>query len=128
MSDRRISRREAVSRMARAGAGALGVSALPVLARAEATTIAYIGTGAKTGPGPEALARKLAAHGVDAEIAQIAPAGAAIAEALVAAAAAAQSDLLVTGAYSHSRAREVVLGGVTGELLNACPLPLLMAH
>jgi len=35
---------------------------------------------------------------------------------------------LVMGAYGHSRARETLLGGVTRDLLQRCPVPLLLAH
>jgi nucleotide-binding universal stress UspA family protein len=38
------------------------------------------------------------------------------------------AGLLVAGAYGHSRYREWVLGGVTRELLERSPLPLLLAH
>ncbi len=37
-------------------------------------------------------------------------------------------DLLVTGAYGHSRTREMILGGVTRDLLRHMTLPVLMAH
>jgi nucleotide-binding universal stress UspA family protein len=38
-------------------------------------------------------------------------------------------DLLIMGAYGHSRVREMVLGGVTQDMLRAAPaLPVLMAH
>lgn len=37
-------------------------------------------------------------------------------------------DLLVTGAYGHSRMREFVLGGVTTYLLSRCPIALFMSH
>jgi nucleotide-binding universal stress UspA family protein len=38
------------------------------------------------------------------------------------------ADLLVMGAYSHSRFREVILGGVTRDILRDMNLPVLMAH
>jgi nucleotide-binding universal stress UspA family protein len=38
------------------------------------------------------------------------------------------ADLLVAGGYGHSRARELVLGGVSRELLQHMTLPLLMSH
>jgi len=38
------------------------------------------------------------------------------------------ADLIVAGAYGHSRFREWVLGGVTADLLASSPVPLLMAH
>ena len=38
------------------------------------------------------------------------------------------ADLLVAGAYTHSRVHELVFGGFTRELLKACPLPVLLLH
>lgn len=38
------------------------------------------------------------------------------------------ADLLVMGAYSHSRFREIILGGVTRDILLDMNLPVLMAH
>ncbi|XKH35987.1 universal stress protein [Azospirillum doebereinerae] len=38
------------------------------------------------------------------------------------------ADLLVMGAYGHSRLREMVLGGATRTVLAALPLPALMSH
>jgi nucleotide-binding universal stress UspA family protein len=39
-----------------------------------------------------------------------------------------KADLLVMGAYGHSRWREIVLGGVTHHVLSEMDLPVLMAH
>ncbi len=39
-----------------------------------------------------------------------------------------QADLLVMGCYSHSRARERVLGGATRTILQSMTLPVLMSH
>ncbi|SEA55092.1 universal stress protein [Variovorax sp. YR216] len=38
------------------------------------------------------------------------------------------ADLLVMGCYGHSRARELLLGGVTRTVLDSMTLPVLMAH
>ncbi|MFN2260040.1 MAG: universal stress protein, partial [Parasphingopyxis sp.] len=38
------------------------------------------------------------------------------------------AGLIVMGGYGHSRLREFLLGGVTRELLERSPLPLLLAH
>lgn len=38
------------------------------------------------------------------------------------------ADLIVVGAYGHSRFREWVLGGVTADLLESSPVPLFLAH
>jgi nucleotide-binding universal stress UspA family protein len=37
-------------------------------------------------------------------------------------------DLLVMGAYGHSRLSEFILGGATLGALNTPPLPLLLSH
>jgi nucleotide-binding universal stress UspA family protein len=39
-----------------------------------------------------------------------------------------RAGLVVMGAYSHSKARETVFGGVTREVLTRAELPVLMAH
>ena len=38
------------------------------------------------------------------------------------------ADLIVMGAYGHSRLREWLLGGATYKLLHGSPIPLLVAH
>jgi nucleotide-binding universal stress UspA family protein len=38
------------------------------------------------------------------------------------------ADLLVMGAYAHSRVRELVLGGATRTILKSMTVPVLMAH
>ncbi len=50
------------------------------------------------------------------------------APAILARAQALNSDLIVMGAWGHSRLAEMVLGGVTRALFRDCPLPLLVAH
>jgi nucleotide-binding universal stress UspA family protein len=37
-------------------------------------------------------------------------------------------DMLVMGAYGHSRLQEGILGGVTREMLRTMTLPTLMSH
>jgi nucleotide-binding universal stress UspA family protein len=38
------------------------------------------------------------------------------------------ADLLVTGAYGHSRLNEWVFGGMTRDLLTSSPICCLMSH
>jgi nucleotide-binding universal stress UspA family protein len=38
------------------------------------------------------------------------------------------ADLLVMGAYGHSRARELLLGGATRSILASMTIPVLMSH
>jgi nucleotide-binding universal stress UspA family protein len=47
---------------------------------------------------------------------------------LLSKASAVHADLLVLGAYGHTRTFERVLGGVTRTMIEAMPLPVLMSH
>ena len=38
------------------------------------------------------------------------------------------ADLFVMGAYGHSRMRELMMGGVTRDLLRHMTIPVLMSH
>lgn len=51
-----------------------------------------------------------------------------VTDALLAEAQRNSADLIVAGAYGHSRFREWVLGGVTADLLDTSPVPLFLAH
>jgi nucleotide-binding universal stress UspA family protein len=55
----------------------------------------------------------LARHGVKAEVERTVSAGLPVGEVLLSRAADLGADLIVMGAYGHSRAREVLLGGAT---------------
>ncbi|MGZ6022234.1 MAG: universal stress protein, partial [Rhizomicrobium sp.] len=39
-----------------------------------------------------------------------------------------KADLLVMGAYGHSRIREFVLGGATRSILDKPPVPVFLSH
>ena len=49
-------------------------------------------------------------------------------EALLSYAADIGADLIVAGAYGHSRMRELAFGGVTKTLLNEMTVPVLFSH
>ena len=38
------------------------------------------------------------------------------------------NDAIIIGAYSHSRLREIILGGMTRDLIRNSPVPLILAH
>jgi nucleotide-binding universal stress UspA family protein len=66
-------------------------------------------------------------HGVQATAAQeVADTG--IADALLSRTSDLGADLIVMGGYGHSRVRELMLGGVTREILAHMTVPVLMAH
>jgi nucleotide-binding universal stress UspA family protein len=72
------------------------------------------------------LARYLDRHGVKATLHDVRSRDPA--DAILAEATAIEADMIVIGAYGHSRLREWMLGGVTRDLLLRSPLPLLLAH
>jgi len=80
--------------------------------------------------GPEALtdiARHLANHGLEPEITML-PAPVTTADALLNEAHRISADLMVMGAFGHSRFREWLIGGTTVDLLRKSDLPILVAR
>jgi nucleotide-binding universal stress UspA family protein len=76
----------------------------------------------------ERLARVLREEGATAEAHAVTLGNQSVTEALLKGARDKGADLLVMGAYSHSRMRELVFGGVTRNVLKGCDLPVLMVH
>lgn len=75
------------------------------------------------------VVRYLGWHGITATTRVLEPNSRRIGDTLLEAAAAAEAGMLVMGAYSHSRLREMLLGGVTRDVLaKATKTPVLMAH
>jgi len=103
-------------------------AAMPLLETAAGVTVIHIETGARRGPGPTELVQHLAWHGIDAGARTIDPDGGNVGKLLLREAVNCDADLLVMGAYSHSRLREMVLGGVTKYVLAHAELPILMCH
>lgn len=104
------------------------VSSMPFLAQAENVVILTVTTGAKHGPEPEDIAANLAWHGITAEVRRIRPNARSVDEILLDEASGVGADLLVMGAYSQSRMRQRVLGGVTKAILARADLPILMVR
>jgi nucleotide-binding universal stress UspA family protein len=103
-------------------------AALPLLLMSRSVTIVTVTTGAKQGPSPQEIAKYLSWHEVQAEVVEIPPDHRLVGEVLLEEAERVSADLLVMGAYSHSRLRELILGGVTRYVLQNADLPVLMAH
>jgi nucleotide-binding universal stress UspA family protein len=111
---------------AESAAAVLG--ALPWLKRAEAVRILCADEYQRRGPTAPELARYLALHGVRAETAQFRPIEREVGRGLLAAAGEFGADLLAMGAYSHSRLRQLILGGVTRHVLEHSRVPVLMSR
>lgn len=78
-------------------------------------------------PGTE-MASALARHGIKVAAEPMPTSDEDAGSALLAKAADVNADLLVIGAYGHSRVREFVFGGATDTVLKGAGLPVLMAH
>jgi nucleotide-binding universal stress UspA family protein len=76
----------------------------------------------------EELSKNLSRHGIDVVLDRVDARGRSIGEVLEAYVASHDVDLLIMGAYGHSRLREFVLGGATKSLLPKPPLPILFSH
>jgi len=99
-------------------------ASLPILRKAQGVTVVHFGDGATQG-----LMDYLAAHGVRAVLRRLPlPQEDVLGDLLLSQASDWSADMLVTGCFGHSRAREWILGGVTRTLLRSMTLPVLMAH
>ncbi|UOM35111.1 universal stress protein [Acuticoccus sp. I52.16.1] len=78
-------------------------------------------------PGAD-LATMLARHGLPVSVDAIPRQDRSIATAILRHAAEMEADLVVSGAYGHSRLTEIILGGVTRDLMDDADRPLLMSH
>jgi nucleotide-binding universal stress UspA family protein len=76
----------------------------------------------------DACATALGWHGVKARSVTFDGSDGNVAGRLQAEAREAGCQLLVLGAYSHSRLREFIFGGVTDDILAAVRMPVLLAH
>lgn len=78
-------------------------------------------------PGAD-IATYLARHGVNVTVDRVSSGGRPVAETLKQQAADIGADLIVMGAYGHSRLRERIFGGVTHDMLEHPAVPVLMAR
>ena len=74
------------------------------------------------------LCQMLVRHGAHAEVSVLARSMPRISEVLARHITDVNADLLVMGAYGHSRFREAILGGATRNMLEKAQVPVLMAH
>lgn len=103
---------------------------LPFLAAAETVAVVTVvkRDGEDSAPGRR-IAGVLEDHGIAASVATVARKdGQSTSGALFDYAQRCGADLLVAGAYSHSRLREGLFGGVTKSIFGAAPVPVLLSH
>ena len=102
-------------------------AAAPLLKTASEVNIYTVGEGIDPEAALDRIVVGLKRAGISASGHAIQPKGAAQ-DQLIDAAAEMDADLVVMGAFTHSRLRELVLGGVTQHMLEVLARPTLMAH
>lgn len=101
--------------------------ALPFLSRADAVHVAVVGPGADQ-EGAEDVADYLSGHGVGVTTHLLHKPEIGVADEILRFAAREDADLIVMGAYGHSRLREWVFGGATRDMLQGTSFCCLMSH
>lgn len=101
--------------------------AMPLLLRAKSVFVLTIEGFGVDGPPGELLAGSLRTHGVRAE-ALTRPNARSAGEAILEQTGKLGGDLLVKGAYTQSRLRQMIFGGATSHILARAHLPVLMAN
>ena len=108
--------------------------AMPFLTRAE--TVVVLSSEPDDGdsqtarghPHAQELERLLKSHGIESVSSGISDPDISATDAIIGQAADMNADLIIMGAYGHARLREIILGGVTRDLLKSSPVPLFLAH
>lgn len=102
--------------------------AMPFINKSKTVHILCVDELSKGRPSGDALARTLACHGIEANVIARKANSDGVGDTILSEAADRNCTLLVIGAYSHSRWRELVLGGVTRTVIDKAHLPVLMSH
>lgn len=122
-----IGKKIAVSWNGSAEASRAVAAAMPLIVRSEGVVIMTAESDGTSSEVASKLATYFAWHGVNAE-SRILPGGSQVGEVLLEDCVVSGVDLLVMGAYTHSRMRQMILGGVTKHVLGCAELPVLMSH
>ena len=103
--------------------------AMPLLLKADRVTVLTV-TGGTAVPGPSAeqLIRYLQCNGIATELLAVELDGRSTGEAILATAQSLSCDLLIKGAYTQSRLRQMIFGGATRHVLENAAIPVLLAN
>jgi nucleotide-binding universal stress UspA family protein len=103
--------------------------AMPILRKAERVMLLTV-VGGQEVPGPSVnqVLRQLQYNGIPAKTMRVEVDGRSTGEAVLAAAKAEGCDLLVKGAFTRHRLRQMIFGGATSHIMEHAELPVLMAH
>lgn len=102
---------------------------MPLLHMADRVTVlTVIGGAAVPGPAAEQLILYLEHNGISVESMKVGLDGRTTGETVLATAKSLGCDLLIKGAYTHSRLRQLIFGRTTQHILDNADLPVLLAN
>jgi nucleotide-binding universal stress UspA family protein len=104
------------------------LGAMPIMAKARRIVVLELDDWGVAGPSGSELVRSLRMRDLPAEAVMAPDPSNRPGEAILSEARALGCDLLVKGAYTQSRLRQMFFGGATSHILNATTMPVLMAH
>jgi len=104
------------------------IFAMPFLRKAEEVTVLAVEGGMTPGPSPEQAAQHLRRNGIKASALTVKPESRTTGEAILDHCDKLGCDLLVKGAYTQSRLRQMIFGGATRHILASATVPVFMAH
>jgi nucleotide-binding universal stress UspA family protein len=102
--------------------------AMPILEKASEVLVLAVEGAGVLGPTAGEIAATLAANGVPADQKVVPASSRSTGEAFLAEAKAWGADLMIKGAYTQSRLRQMIFGGATNHILLSAELPVFMAH
>jgi len=101
---------------------------MPFLSAADEVMVRCVEGVHVPGPTGAQVARNLARHGIQVKVNVVPLGNRTPGEAVLEDAYESGADLLLKGAYAHSRLRQMIFGGPTRQILSSTDLPVLMAH
>ena len=108
---------------------AIGAGAgLHFLGAADKVVIMLVPEASRSTARVDDLVNYLACHDIEAEVSQIDNSARPIGHALLEKSKEVGADMMVMGAYTHSRLRHMMVGGPTSVVLQSAEIPVLMAH
>ncbi|MAL64130.1 MAG: universal stress protein [Pseudomonadota bacterium] len=103
-------------------------AALPILKKANNVTILTVEKVITEGPSGEQVSELLASHGIDAKPVTISGDEKKIGDAILDFSKSVDADLIVKGAYTQSRLREIIFGGATRHLMLHSEIPIYLVN
>ena len=103
-------------------------AALPILKKGNNVTILTVEKVITDGPSGEQVSELLASHGIDAKPVTISGDEKTIGDAILDFSKSVDADLIVKGAYTQSRLREIIFGGATRHLMLHSEIPIYLVN